>query len=83
MTEPSFEKALSRLEKIVEELEGGNLPLDDALKKYEEGVKLTRLCTKKLDTAQKKVEILLKSGKGEAELAPFDEKKVLDTDRHG
>ena len=78
MAEPTFEKALDKLEKIVEELEGGDLALDDALKKYEEGVKLARLCTKKLDTAQKKVEILLKSEKGSVELAPFDEKKALE-----
>ena len=78
MAEPTFEKSLDKLEKIVAELEDGDLALDDALKKYEEGVKLARLCTKKLDTAQKKVEILLKSTKGNIELAPFDEGKILD-----
>ena len=77
MAEPNFEKALNRLEKIVEELESGELTLDEALKKYEEGIKLTRLCTKKLETAQKKVEILLKSSKEAPELALFDEKKIL------
>jgi len=79
MAEPTFEKSLDKLEKIVEELEGGDLALDDALKKYEEGVKLARFCTKKLDTAQNKVEILLKSTKGNIELAPFDEKKALES----
>lgn len=77
MTELSFEKALEKLEEIVEELEGGDLPLDEALKKYEEGVRLAVLCNKKLETAQKKVEILLKSGKSGSKLAPFDEKKPL------
>lgn len=77
MAEQNFEKTLSKLEKIVEDLEGGDLPLDEALKKYEEGVKLAGLCTKKLETAQKKVEILFKSGKGNSELTLFDEKKVL------
>lgn len=81
MTELSFEKALERLEKIVEELESSDLPLEDALKRYEEGVKLARLCNKKLETAQKKVEILLKSSKGAVDLAPFDEKKVLETEK--
>ena len=78
MAEVSFEKALEKLEKIVGELESGDLPLEDALKRYEEGVKLARLCNKKLETAQKKVEILLKSGKGAVELASFDEKKALE-----
>ena len=44
MEEVKFEKALERLEKIVEELESGNIPLEEALKKYEEGVKLCRIC---------------------------------------
>jgi exodeoxyribonuclease VII small subunit len=77
MAEPNFEKALEKLEEIVEGLESGDLPLEEALKKYEEGIKLARLCNKKLETAQKKVEILLKSGKGKLELAPFDEKETL------
>ena len=79
MSEQNFEKALSKLEKIVEELESGDLPLDEALKKYEEGVRLAGFCSKKLETAQKKVEILIKSGKRGAQLEPFDEKKVLDS----
>lgn len=78
MAEPSFEKALSKLEKTVEELEGGDFPLDEALKKYEEGVKLVKICNKKLEGAQRKVEILLKSGRGGVELAPFDEDKAME-----
>ena len=50
-SELKFEKALERLGKIVEDLESGNMPLEDALKKYEEGVKLSRLCTEKLTQA--------------------------------
>ena len=80
MAEQNFEKALNKLEKIVEELENGDLPLDEALKKYEEGVKLAGFCSKKLEAAQKKVEILIKSGKNGAELEPFNEKKMLDSD---
>ena len=57
-TDIKFEKALEQLEKIVEDLESGNLSLDDALKKYEEGVKLARLCTQKLQQAENKIEIL-------------------------
>ena len=71
MAEPSFEKALDRLEKIVEELEEGNLTLDDTLKKFEEGVKLSRLCEKKLAAAQKKVSILTRDEDGKIKEAPF------------
>ena len=49
MSEPSFEKDLEQLERIVEELESGKLPLDSALKRYEEGVRLTRRCEKALN----------------------------------
>lgn len=56
--EIKFEKALDQLEKIVEALEAGDLTLDEALKRYEEGVKLSRACTKKLGEAEKKIETL-------------------------
>ena len=74
MAEMKFEEALKKLEKIVGELEDGNLSLDESLEKYEEGVRLSRLCAKKLELAKKKVEILLKSEDGSVELKPFDEK---------
>jgi exodeoxyribonuclease VII small subunit len=78
--EMKFEEALKRLEKIVDELESGDLSLDDALEKYEEGVKLSRLCEKKLEAAKKKVEILIKAEDGSAELKPFDEKMTGEPD---
>lgn len=59
--EPKFEKALEKLEKIVEELEEGNISLEDALKKYEEGVKLSRGLNEKLSQAEKKIQILTKT----------------------
>jgi len=58
--EPKFEEALQRLEKIVEELEGGELSLEDSLKRYEEGVHLSKLCAKRLEEAKKKIELLMK-----------------------
>ncbi len=76
MAEMKFEEALKKLEKIVDELEKGSLSLDDALAKYEEGIRLSRLCEKKLEAAKKKVEILLKSEDGSVELKPFDETKA-------
>ncbi|MFH1753725.1 MAG: exodeoxyribonuclease VII small subunit [Candidatus Omnitrophota bacterium] len=73
MTEPKFEDALKKLEKIVEELEGGDLSLDESLAKYEEGIKLSCLCAKKLETAKNKIETLIKTSEGKFALKPFDE----------
>lgn len=70
--EIKFEKALERLEKIVEELEAGNIPLEDALKKYEEGVKLSRICSEKLSQAEKKIEILTKTLNGSVKREKFE-----------
>ena len=56
-----FEKALDQLEKIVTDLESGDLALDEALKRYEEGVKLSRACTKKLSETEKKIEFLTRA----------------------
>ena len=74
--EMKFEEALKKLEKTVSDLESGELSLDDSLKKYEEGVKLAQFCSKKLDTARRKVEILVKTGGGKLETKPFDEKAL-------
>jgi exodeoxyribonuclease VII small subunit len=57
---PDFERSLSELEGLVERLERGDLPLEDALKTFERGVELTRHCQTSLKSAQQKVEILLK-----------------------
>jgi len=73
MAEMKFEEALKKLEKIVQELENGDLPLDEALEKYEEGIRLSKACAKKLEVARKKVEILLKAEDGSFELKDFDE----------
>ena len=62
----NLEKALADLEGLVEELESGDLPLEKAMKKFEEGIKLTRSCQKALKDAEQKVEILLKSAGGES-----------------
>lgn len=54
-----FETNLKRLEEIVHKLEGGELQLEDSLKLFEEGVKISRLCSQKLNEAEKKVKVLL------------------------
>ena len=61
----NVEKALSDLEELVEELESGDLPLEKAMKKFEEGIKLTRGCQAALKDAEQKVEILLQRAGGE------------------
>ena len=61
----NLEKSLADLEELVEELESGDLPLEKAMKKFEEGIKLTRGCQAALKDAEQKVEILLQSAGGE------------------
>ena len=67
----NLEKSLADLEALVEELESGDLPLDKAMKKFEEGIKLTRGCQAALKDAEQKVEILLKSAGGDETLQEF------------
>ena len=67
----NLEKALADLEDLVDELESGDLPLEKAMKKFEEGIKLTRSCQVALKEAEQKVEILLKSA-GDEGLERFD-----------
>lgn len=75
MAEKRFETALARLEEIVQGLEKGDLPLEQSLKLFEEGVKLARLLNKRLDEAERKVEILLKDKSGNISAQPFDEEE--------
>jgi exodeoxyribonuclease VII small subunit len=69
---PDFEQALAELEGLVERLERGDVPLDEALKAFERGVALTRHCQASLQAAQQRVEILLKRG-GKGEIEPFED----------
>ena len=73
MAKKKFEKALEELEAIVQRLEDAGLPLDEALSLFEEGIKLSRFCSQKLDEAEKKVEILLKDESGHPCREPFEE----------
>lgn len=78
MAEIKFEEAKKRLEKIVEDLENGDLSLDEALKKFQDGLEMSRLCVQRLDSAKKKIDCLVKNKKGEFELRPLDEDKIKD-----
>ena len=72
MAEVKFEDALKKLERIVGELEAGDLSLDEALKIYQEGIELSRACALRLEGAKKKIEVLGKNKKGEFELKPLE-----------
>jgi exodeoxyribonuclease VII small subunit len=73
MAENKFEDSMKRLENIVEDLEGGELPLEDSLKAFEEGMKLLTFCSKKLDEVEKRVSVLVKESDGRYTKKPFDE----------
>jgi exodeoxyribonuclease VII small subunit len=70
--EKTFEEALRELEEVVNRLEGGDLPLEEALQLFEEGVRLSRACHTKLDEAQRRVEIVLKDESGKVTAHPFE-----------
>ena len=74
MAEIKFEKAMERLEQIVDELEKGDLDIDKSLQIFEEGVKMSRICSKKLSEAEAKIEKLTRNQKGEliTELFPME-----------
>ena len=68
----SFEEQLGRLEEIVDELEGGEVPLERALALFEEGVKLGRSCGTRLDDAERRITVLLQQADGSTVESPFD-----------
>ncbi len=72
MSDIKFEEALQRLERIVDQLESGNLPLEDSLKVFEEGVGLARRCARYLDEAEKRIELLTRDESGALRAEPFD-----------
>jgi exodeoxyribonuclease VII small subunit len=72
-SEGSIEHALGRLESIVEEIEKTPPPLETLIERYEEGMKLLQVCREKLDAAEKQIEIITRSGRGEPALEPFEE----------
>ena len=79
MPATKFEDALARLETIVNELEKGDLPLNDSLKIFEEGIKLSKTCLKILDDSERKVEILVQEtgGKKRLQALSVEEEEVL------
>ncbi|MFZ0134801.1 MAG: exodeoxyribonuclease VII small subunit [Desulfobacterales bacterium] len=72
MAKKSFEQAMQMLEKIVQELESGDLPLEKAMSKFEEGIQLTRFCSQKLDETEQKINLLLQDRQGNVSSIPFE-----------
>ncbi len=69
-----FEESLKQLEKIVDQLEHGDLPLEDSIRIFEEGVRLSASCKQELDAAEGKVQILMKERDGSMRAEPFPSK---------
>ena len=70
--EPNFEAAMDRLEKIVEQMESGKLPLEDLIVRYEEGMKLVKICQERLANAEQKIEIITRNSAGKAVVQEFE-----------
>lgn len=68
----SFEASLEALERIVKQLEGGDLPLEKSLELFEQGIRLSRECQERLAQAERKIEVLLRDNQGRPVTAPFD-----------
>ena len=67
-----FEKAFDQLEKIVHRLENEELPLDDSLQLFEQGIRLSRFCNQKLEEVEKKIELILSDATGQPTIEPFE-----------
>jgi len=70
--EMNFEGAMDRLEKIVEQMESGKLPLEDLIVRYEEGMKLVKICQERLANAEQKIEIITRNSAGKAVVQEFE-----------
>ncbi len=76
-----FEDALSRLESIVEKLEGGELSLEESLTAFEEGIRLSRICSKRLEEAERKIEVLTKGEDGQLQVEDFDSESPKEAEQ--
>ena len=72
MAKKTFEQAMKQLELIVQELESGDLELEKAIKKFEEGIRLSKFCAQKLDQTEKQVSLLMKDAAGNVSTVAFE-----------
>ena len=70
--EETFEESLNKLEKIAQNMEKGDLSLDEAMAEFERGIKLSKECTRKIEEAEKKINILIKNENGDFEEESFE-----------
>lgn len=75
----TFEASLEALERIVQQLEGGDLPLEKSLELFEQGIRLSRECQERLTQAERRIEILLRDNQGRPVTAPFSETDKVAT----
>ena len=71
MAKKTFEQAIKQLEQIVQDLESGDMPLEKAIKTFEDGIQLSKFCSEKLDETEKRITILLKDQNGQVVDKPF------------
>jgi len=71
MAKKTFEQAMKQLEKIVQDLESGDMALEKAIKTFEEGVQLSKFCSKKLDETEKRITVLMQNSDGNPSETPF------------
>ena len=76
MAKQTYESAMKQLEQIAQELETGELSLELAMKKFEEGIQLSRFCTKKLDETEQRITVLLQDPDGSVQEIPFEENQA-------
>ena len=74
----NFEGQLASLERIVRELERGDLPLEQSLELFEQGVKLSRECQERLNEAERRIEVLLRGGDGSTIAVPFESDELIE-----
>ena len=74
----TFEGQLASLERIVRELERGDLPLEQSLELFEQGVKLSRECQERLNEAERRIEVLLRGGDGSTIAVPFESDELIE-----
>jgi exodeoxyribonuclease VII small subunit len=82
MTKKTFEIALKQLDEIVQALESEDYPIEEALKKFEQGIALSKFCSQKLDETERKIGILLKDRDGVIQAQPIDDDLTLSIDKN-
>jgi exodeoxyribonuclease VII small subunit len=78
-SENNFESAMERLEQIVEAMESDKMPLEELIVRYEEGVKLVKVCQDKLDAAEKRIEIIKSGAGGKPRLSEFEPSEISNS----